>query len=125
MLATSLSPLAHLTPPPPPFYCSVVTLSTCLLFTALTSGVVLTPSIAPPDLPVYNGTLVTSVCGSCCQRSSFCGSTASDTVVAADDPPLSQGDIIPKGTNMTCYLQDRSAAGSVDGGELSPGAPDC
>ena len=86
----------------------------------LTSGAVLTPSNAPPDLPVYNGTVVTSVCGSCCQRSSYCGSTASDTVIAADDPPLSEGDVIPKGTNMTCYLQDRSAAGSVDGGEISP-----
>ena len=53
------------------------------------------------------------MCGSCCASSQYCGSTGSDLTLSTSAGGLASGSTIPAFTPMTCFQEDRSAAGSV------------
>ena len=80
------------------------------------------------DPPVINGTAVTTICGSCCQKKQYCNTTTKAVTLVKAAGGLNAKVSIPAYTNLTCYLRDRSQVGAVDGGlcvpNLSPVIPD-
>ena len=73
----------------------------------------------PADAPVTDGTVVNSICGTCCQDGTYCGSVPEDILLASSTRPAS-GLLVPMGTNMTCMLRARNVFGAVDGGLCVP-----
>ena len=91
-----------------------------LSVSTLAASSVLEPSTRPADLPVQDGWSVNAICGCCCSSLSYCGKTTDNTTLTWTYGNLTAGDVVPDGTNMTCYLQDRSSSGAADAGLCVP-----
>lgn len=69
------------------------------------------------DFTLENGYKVTTLCGSCCLGGRYCGNLSEAAVISNNAGGLVNGDIIPIGTHMRCFLEDRSAPGAADQGK--------
>ena len=80
----------------------------------------------PPDRNTTVGPVIHNICGKCCQHGSYCGRTqAPANVTQLTIPKTNKGMTVttltvPKDTNMTCILRDRSVRDAVDGGLCVP-----
>ena len=72
---------------------------------------------AAGDFRLENGIEVSALCGSCCLGGRYCGNLSEAVVISDNTGRLANGDIIPAGTRLRCFLEDRSAPGAVDQGE--------
>ena len=69
------------------------------------------------DFALEYGYKVTTLCGSCCLGGRYCGNLSEAAVISNNAGGLVNGDIIPIGTHMRCFLEDRSAPGAADQGK--------
>lgn len=66
-----------------------------------------------------NGTAVTHICQSCCTSNTYCGKTTTDNNILNGAGGLTTGASIPAGTDLTCYMQNRSQSNAADAGMIA------
>ena len=91
-----------------------------LVTASVTTAQLLVPSTQPPDPSLKYGFPISDICSPCCQSKSFCNTTTLNTTLHTAAGGLANGSVIPSGTNLTCYQQDRRAAGAVNAGRCIP-----